>query len=98
MPARTSRRGPPRARYDGRPCWTALGAANAQARLWRAIAGKIAVVIETESMFTLATISGILLATAAVIRSFRSIENQALLAVRSGRALWNELFKKICFS
>jgi hypothetical protein len=45
-------------------------------------------------MFTLATISGILLATAAVIRAFRSVENQSLSAILAGKALWAELNKK----
>jgi hypothetical protein len=47
-------------------------------------------------MFTLATISGILLATAAAIRAFRAVENQALLAILAGKALWDEVnpFKK----
>jgi len=50
-------------------------------------------------MFTLATISGILLATAAVLRSFRAVENQSLLAILAGKALWDEMspFKKNLF-
>jgi hypothetical protein len=59
---------------------------------------QIARMVAPASMFTLAAITAVLAATAAVIRAFRAIENQTLLAIRSGRALWNELFKKICFS
>jgi hypothetical protein len=45
-------------------------------------------------MLTLATISAFLLAAAAVIRSFRAVENQSLLAILAGKALWAELNKK----
>ena len=51
-------------------------------------------------MFTLAAISGILLTTAAMLRSFRAVENQALLAILAGKALWDEVnpFKKKLFA
>ncbi len=39
-------------------------------------------------MLTLATISAFLLATAAVIRAFRAVERQTLLAIQDGKALW----------
>jgi hypothetical protein len=41
-------------------------------------------------------ITASLLAAAAAIRAFRSVENQARLAVRAGKALWAEigLYKK----
>jgi hypothetical protein len=42
-------------------------------------------------MFTLATITAFLLATAAAIRAFRAVENQSLSAVLAGTALWAEL-------
>jgi hypothetical protein len=48
-------------------------------------------VVAAGVMLTLATISAILLATAAVIRSFRAVENQALLAIRTGKELWVEV-------
>jgi hypothetical protein len=56
--------------------------------------------VATDSMLTLATISGILLATAAAIRAFRSVENQSLLAIVAGKALWDEVnpFKKKLFA
>jgi hypothetical protein len=44
-------------------------------------------------MFILAIVSAFLLATAAVVRSFRAVEHQTLLAIRAGKALWAE-FKK----
>jgi len=49
-------------------------------------------------MLTVASIVSLsLLAVAAVIRSFRAVENQALLAILAGKALWAELgvIKKI---
>jgi hypothetical protein len=50
----------------------------------------------SDSMFTMATITGLLLATAAGIRAFRAVENQTLAAIVAGKALWAELafFKK----
>jgi hypothetical protein len=58
---------------------------------------QIASVVVHESMLTFATISAFLLATAAVIRSFRAVENQSLQAIVAGKALWAELYKKIKF-
>jgi hypothetical protein len=51
-------------------------------------------------MLTLATISAFLLATAAAIRAFRSVENQSLLAIQVGKKLWSELtaYKKNALS
>jgi hypothetical protein len=40
-------------------------------------------------------ITTILASTAAAIRAFRAIENQSLLAIRAGKALWAEVYKKI---
>jgi hypothetical protein len=48
-------------------------------------------VVATDSMFTLAAITATLLATTAAIRAFRAVENQSLLAIRAGKALWDEM-------
>jgi hypothetical protein len=45
-------------------------------------------------MSEMAVVGAFFLAAAAVIRSFRSIETQSLLAIRAGKMIWDELFKK----
>jgi hypothetical protein len=78
---------------------------GAEARLWAARwrdsyaaydCAQIARMVATDSMFILATITVVLAATAAAIRAFRAVENQSLLAIVAGKALWAELpyFKK----
>jgi len=41
-----------------------------------------------------ALVCAFLLASAATIRAFRAVENQSMLAILAGKALWAELFKK----
>jgi hypothetical protein len=50
--------------------------------------------VATDSMFTFATITGVLAATAAAFRAFRAVVNQTLLAILAAKALWTELFSK----